>query len=198
MILSAAAALLGDQARVFTDVYKQYAFRDDQPLSEYLEFILHEPVAWFEGLPGTMKSKASIARPKTAVCKLMKCAEVIAVLGADVCEHVHSLLWSTFKAEAERIAAKRSGHDIADTGTVTPSIEHYLTQDVQDEPLLEVNEIHMDASDAASFHSVKGKRTMSVEEKYKVVDNALRLMVRNDLSGSGACINALLDALRDA
>jgi hypothetical protein len=198
MILSAAAALLGDQARVFTDVYKQYAFRDEQPVSEYLEFVLHEPVAWFEGLPGTMKSKASIARPKTAVCKLVKCAEVIAALGAEVCEQVHSVLWATFKAEAERIAAKRSGHEIAETGTVTPSIEHYLTQDVQDEPLLEVNEIHMDASDAASFHSVKGKRTMSVEDKYKVVDNALRLMVRNDLSGSGACINALLDALRDA
>jgi hypothetical protein len=39
---------------------------------------------------------------------------------------------------------------------------------------------------------------MSYEHKYKVVDNALRLMVRNDLGGSGACINALLDALRDA
>ena len=202
MILSAAAALLGDQARVFTDVYKQYAFRDDQPVSEYLEFILHEPVAWFEGLPGTMKSKASIARPKTAVCKLVKCAEVIAALGAEVCEHVHSVLWATFKAESERIAAKRSGHEPAlSTGSETPGIEHYLTQDLQEtheEPLLEVNELHMDASDAASFHSVKGKRTMSYEHKYKVVDNALRLMVRNDLGGSGACINALLDALRDA
>jgi hypothetical protein len=198
MILSAAAALLGDQARVFTDVYKQYAFRDDQTLSEYLEFILHEPVAWFEGLPGTMKSKASIARPKTAVCKLVKCAEVIAALGAEVCEHVHSVLWATFKAESERIAAKRSGHE---TGVETPGIEHYLAQDaqeIQEEPLLEVNELHIDASDAASFHSVKGKRTMSYEHKYKVVDNALRLMVRNDLGGSGACINALLDALRDA
>jgi hypothetical protein len=198
MILSAAAALLGDQARVFTDVYKQYAFRDDQLLSEYLEFILHEPVAWFEGLPGTMKSKASIARPKTAVCKLVKCAEVIAALGAEVCEHVHSVLWATFKAEAERIAAKRSGHE---TGVETPGIEHYLAQDaqeIQEEPLLEVNELHIDASDAASFHSVKGKRAMSYEHKYKVVDNALRLMVRNDLGGSGACINALLDALRDA
>jgi hypothetical protein len=201
MILSAAAALLGDQARVFTDVYKQYAFRDDQTLSEYLEFILHEPVAWFEGLPGTMKSKASIARPKTAVCKLVKCAEVIAALGAEVCEHVHSVLWATFKAESERIAAKRSGHEIAETGAETPGIEHYLAQDLQEtheEPLLEVNELHIDASDAASFHSVKGKRTMSYEHKYKVVDNALRLMVRNDLGGSGACINALLDALRDA
>ena len=199
MILSAAAALLGDQARVFTDVYKQYAFRDDQPVSEYLEFILHEPVAWFEGLPGTMKSKASIARPKTAVCKLMKCAEVIAVLGAEVCEKVHSVLWATFKAEAERIAAKRSGHElVSDKGAETPSIEHYLTQETHEEPLLEVNEIHMDVSDAASFHSVKGKRAMSYEHKYKVLDNALRLMVRNDLSGSGACINALLDVIRDA
>lgn len=208
MILSEAAALLGDQARVFTDVYKQYAFREDQTLTEYLEFILHEPVAWFEGLPGTMKSKASIARPKTAVCKLVKCAEVIAVLGAEVCEQVHSVLWGTFKAEAERIAAKRSGqkeqkgqkeyqdNDNADTCTESPSIAQLLSH--EDEPLLEVNELILDGGDAASFHSVKGRRGMSYEEKYKVVDNALRLMVRNDLSGSGACINALLDALRNA
>ena len=193
MNLSTAATLLNEQSRVFTDVYKQYAFRDNQLLSEYIEFILHEPVAWFEGLPGTMKSKVSIARPKTAVCKLMKCAEVISELGADVCEHVHSVLWATFKAEAERISAKRSGHE--ETGTITPSIEHLFAQE---EPLLEVNEVQLDVSDAASFHSVKGKRAMSYEQKYKMVDNALRLMVRNDLGGSGACINALLDAIRDA
>jgi len=191
MNLSTATALLGDQSRVFTDVYKQYAFRDDQSLSDYLGFILHEPVAWFEGLPGTMKSKASIARPKTAICKLVKSAEVIAVLGAEVCDQVHSVLWATFKAEAERIAKKRSGADHQDD---TPSIEQLLHDE---EPMLEVNELMMDATEVASVHSVKRSRAgMSYEQKYKVVDNALRLMTRNE--ESGACITALLDAIRDA
>jgi len=196
MNLSTAAGLLGDQSRVFTDVYKQYAFRDDQSLNEYLGFILHEPVAWFEGLPGTMKSKASIARPKTAICKLVKCTEVIAELGAETCDQVHAVLWSTFKAEADRIATKRNGTQVRQ-GDETPISEQLLAHG--DEPLLEVNELVMDVTDAASFHSVRGKRAaMSFEHKYKVIDNALRMMIRNDIGGNGACIAALLDAIRDA
>jgi len=79
--LSTAAAFLGDQARIFIDVYKLYGFRDDQTLSEYVEFFLHEPVAWFEGLPGNLKSKAAFARPKTAFSKLIKHADVLEALG---------------------------------------------------------------------------------------------------------------------
>ena len=107
--LSTAAAFLGDQARIFIDVYKLYGFRDDQTLSEYVEFFLHEPVAWFEGLPGNLKSKAAFARPKTAFSKLIKHADVLAALGEDVCDNVHEVLWGTYKKEAERIVAKRGG-----------------------------------------------------------------------------------------
>jgi hypothetical protein len=117
-------------------------------------------------------------------------------LGAETCEQVHAVLWSTFKTEADRIATKRNGTQVRQ-GDETPVSEQLLAHG--DEPLLEVNELVMDVTDAASFHSVRGKRAaMSFEHKYKVIDNALRMMIRNDLSGSGACIAALLDAIRDA
>jgi len=59
--LDSAAQLLDDQAKIFSYVYNLCGFRGEQSLSEYVEFFLHEPVAWFEGLPGTLKSKASFA-----------------------------------------------------------------------------------------------------------------------------------------
>lgn len=200
--LSTVAALLGDQSRSFSDVYKLYGFGDEQAFSEYVEFFLHEPVAWFEGLPSSLKSKASFAKPKTAFSKALKHGDVIAALGAEECEAAVAVLWATYKKESDRIVAARGGEKI-------------------EAVLAETNEVH-DASVAAAPAAAAGKpqrlsrkqkatvpvvpavapvakneSTLSYETKYRLVDKALRAFL---LSAGGPQSDAtlvFLDALRD-
>jgi len=131
--LGSVSALLDDQARSFSDVYKLYGFREDQAFSEYVDFFLHEPVAWFEGLPASLKSKASFTKPKTAFSKALKHGDVIAALGADECQHAVNVLWDTYKKEADRIVASRSG-----TGAGVE--EAAAAAAIAAEPILEVTE----------------------------------------------------------
>jgi len=208
--LGTTAALLADQARAFSDVYKLYGFKDDQPLSDYVDFFLHEPVAWFEGLPVSLKSKASFAKPKTALSKALKHDDIIAALGTEACEHAVTVLWNTYKKEADRIVAARSGTSVSQ------------------EPTLQVNEVH-DVADIADIADIaesdesrpppkggqsrkKAKTTvpveptvpvvatpsqMSYETKYRVVDRALRAML-SDVTSQNEAMLVFLDALREA
>ena len=195
--LSTVAALLGDQSRSFSDVYKLYGFGDEQAFSEYVEFFLHEPVAWFEGLPSSLKSKASFAKPKTAFSKALKHGDVTAALGAEECEAAVAVLWATYKKESDRIVAARGGENI--------------------DAILETNEVH-DASVAAAPAAAAGKpqrlsrkqkatvpvapvakneSALSYEAKYRLVDKALRAFL---LSAGGPQSDAtlvFLDALRE-
>lgn len=197
--LSTVAALLGDQSRSFSDVYKLYGFGDEQAFSEYVEFFLHEPVAWFEGLPSSLKSKASFAKPKTAFSKALKHGDVTAALGSEECEAAVAVLWATYKKESDRIVAARGGEKI--------------------DAILETNEVH-DASVAATTASAKPQRlsrkqkatvpvapavapvaknesALSYEAKYRLVDKALRAFL---LSAGGPQSDAtlvFLDALRE-
>ena len=199
--LSTVAALLGDQSRSFSDVYKLYGFGDEQAFSEYVEFFLHEPVAWFEGLPSSLKSKASFAKPKTAFSKALKHGDVIAALGAEECEAAVAVLWATYKKESDRIVAARGGEKI--------------------DAILETNEVH-DATAVPAAAAAAGKpqrlsrkqkatvpvapavapvakneSTLSYEAKYRLVDKALRAFL---LSAGGPQSDAtlvFLDALRE-
>lgn len=201
MNLGAAALLLGDQSRIFTEVYKLYGFREDQTLSEYAEFFLHEPVAWFEGLPGSLKSKASFAKPKTAFSKLMKQVEVIAALGDEFCGQVHDVLWDTYKKEAERIVASRGD----------PQLE------IHEPPLQEINDVEeahtaqepkarrsrkqkvaVEEATAAVPNTVDfGTLPMSYETKYRIVDRAFRAIL-SDVSATNEALLVFLDALKEA
>jgi hypothetical protein len=207
--LGSVAALLDEQARSFSDVYKLYGFREDQSFSEYVDFFLHEPVAWFEGLPASLKSKASFTKPKTAFSKALKHGDVIAALGAETCENAVRVLWDTYKKEADRIVASRNG-----TGAV---VEEGAAAAIAAEPILEVTEEEpgkrrsrkqkAKAADAtttgatgaavAAVAAVPNPSTMSYETKYRVIDRAFRALLSDGFPASEATL-VFLDALHEA
>jgi len=198
--LSSVAALLGDQSRSFSDVYKLYGFGDDQAFSEYVEFFLHEPVAWFEGLPSSLKSKASFAKPKTAFSKALKHSDVIAAMGGDACEAAVAVLWATYKKESDRIVASRGGEKI--------------------DAILETNEVH-DATVVPTAAAAKPQRlsrkqkaaaatvaatepaaskkesALSYEAKYRIVEASLRAFLLCAGGPQSEATLVFLDALRD-
>jgi len=204
--LSTVTALLGDQSRSFSDVYKLYGFGDEQAFSEYVEFFLHEPVAWFEGLPSSLKSKASFAKPKTAFSKALKHGDVIAALGAEECESAVAVLWATYKKESDRIVAARGGeksnailetnevHDattatvVAATATVAPAKPQRLSR--------KQKATVVPATAATAAATEPKESTLSYEAKYRLVDKALRACLSLGGPSSEATL-VFLDALRD-
>jgi len=201
--LGKAAELLGDQARIFSDVYKLYGFGDTQPLSAYADFFLHEPVAWFEGLPGSLKSKASFAKPKTAFSKLVKHPDVIAALGDEPCAHLHAVLWDTYKHEADRIVTQRSSSDERKTDIVA---EVVAEETAVAEPKPEKPE---KPEAVATRRSRKQKvvvqntvdqgttaQQTTYETKYRVIDRAFRAMA-SDGSAVSEALMVFLDALKE-
>jgi hypothetical protein len=202
LALGSAAELLGDQSRIFTEVYKLYGFEENQALSEYVDFFLHEPVAWFEGLPGSLKSKASFAKPKTAFSKLIKQPEVISSLGEESCSHIHEVLWDTYKKEAGRIVAARSGDSL-----VHVDEPHEAIEAIEAINAIEAIEA-IETKEPAARRSRKQKatvvntmdtgiQTMTYETKYRVVDRALRAML-SDVTASNEAMLVFLDALKEA
>jgi hypothetical protein len=211
--LGSVAALLDDQARSFSDVYKLYGFREDQAFSEYVDFFLHEPVAWFEGLPASLKSKASFTKPKTAFSKALKHGDVIAALGAEACENAVHVLWDTYKKEADRIVASRNGTGAGEEDAAAAAIAA--------EPILEVTEEEpakrrsrkqkakaADATGTAATNAtaatavpaaatVPNPSTMSYETKYRVIDRAFRALLSDGFPASEATL-VFLDALQEA
>jgi hypothetical protein len=219
--LDSAAQLLDDQAKIFSDVYKLYGFRGEQSLSEYVEFFLHEPVAWFEGLPGTLKSKASFAKPKTAFSKLMKKADVIAALGEDVCHQTHEVLWDTYKKEADRIVAARSRgdelvlevHEILEEEPAPPATTNEATtattantattikatkarRSRKQEPVVHNTVATVAATVAAAVAANAVASSMTYESKYRVIDRAFRAFLNDGTPGSEGML-VFLDALKD-
>lgn len=186
LTLGSAAELLGEQSRIFTDVYKMYGFNDTQNLSEYTDFFLHEPVAWFEGLPSSLKSKASYAKPKTAFSKLMKQAEVIAVLGEEVCTHIHEVLWNTYKTEADRIVASRSEEPVLE-----------VHRDEEQKPRRSRRQKAVVPEENVVETVAKNPGAMTYETKYHVIDRAFRAML-GDISATNEAMLVFLNALKEA
>jgi hypothetical protein len=199
--LSTVAALLGDQSRSFSDVYKLYGFGDEQAFSEYVEFFLHEPVAWFEGLPSSLKSKASFAKPKTAFSKALKHGDVIATIGAEECEAAVAILWATYKKESDRIVAARGGEKMDATevnevhdASVAPAAP--AASAVPAAKPQRLSRKQQKATAAVATEPVTSKKE-NYEAKYRLVDKALRAFL---LSAGGPQSDAtlvFLDALRD-
>ncbi len=220
--LGSVAALLDDQARSFSDVYKLYGFREDQAFSEYVDFFLHEPVAWFEGLPASLKSKASFTKPKTAFSKALKHGDVIAALGAEACENAVHVLWDTYKKEADRIVASRNGTGAGEEDAAAAAA--IAAAAIAAEPILEVTEEEpakrrsrkqkAKAADATApaataataatnatavpaAATVANPSTMSYETKYRVIDRAFRALLSDGFPASEATL-VFLDALQEA
>lgn len=107
MKLSDAAALLGANERYFTVVYEAFKFKDDTTLRDYIDFILHEPVEWIRGFPLKLKTRASFAKPKASLIKLLKTGPVLEALSTDYCSNAHAVVWEAFKKHADDILDAR-------------------------------------------------------------------------------------------
>lgn len=163
MNLGTASALLGQQSRDFSEVYKLYDFKDDASLVSYLDFIVHEPVAWLEGFPSRFITKAAFNKPKAAVIKLLKQPEVLEALGQEYVVKIHDIVWSSFKKHADQIVSKRSGG--GGTGAEDAS------------PQLEVESVSDTISVASSVKSVKKNKW---EHKYRILASAYRALANGD------------------
>lgn len=97
-----------DNHRYFSEVYKLYGFTDDKLLTEYLDFIAHEPVHWLRGFPAKLVTKLAFSKPKTAIIKLLKKQQVIQALGADYVTRIYETVWNTYKKEADGIVEERA------------------------------------------------------------------------------------------
>jgi len=113
MNLAAAAELLGEHSRYFSEVYKNFSFKDEQGLKDYLDFIVHEPVEWLKGFPAKLKTANTFARPKTIMVKLLKLSSVRTALGEEYVDGVYDVVWNTYKKHAEAILLNRNKSHVA-------------------------------------------------------------------------------------
>jgi len=162
------------QGRYFTEPYKLFGFSEDTQLKDYLDFVIHEPVEWFKGLPGKLITRGSFAKPKTALINLLKTDEVKTVLDEEYIKKVHDIVWKTFKAHSDAIVEKRiaSKHNTESTNVV----EHVDSEDIP-ENVIEDAEVE-------SVHSVRLTRTINTsqpvsdwEHRYRVLEAAYRELV---------------------
>jgi hypothetical protein len=206
MNLGEATVLLGSQGREFSEVYKLYAFRDDQPLREYLDFIVHEPVEWLKGFPARWTTRASFSKPKTALIKLLKHADVLHAHGADYIRSVYECVWGTFKRHADSILEDRHKRN-GGGGAATPASTNILQQ--MEGAFEEIPANELVEEDAASIHSVKiargggcGKSDSAAwERKYKILERAFHELLSQHTvccPGMTASSLILLDALSTA
>jgi hypothetical protein len=165
------------QGRYFTEPYKLFGFTEETQLKDYLDFIIHEPVEWFKGLPGKLITRGSFAKPKTALINLLKEDEVNAVLDAEYIKKVHDIVWKTFKSHSDAIVEKRIALKNAAGSEATTVVN---TVDAEDIP---ENVIEM--ADVESVHSVRLTRHVDDvsapvsdwERRYRVLEAAYRELI---------------------
>lgn len=201
MNLSVATALAGSQARYVSEVYKVFQYKDDQTLRDYLDFVIHEPVEWLKGFPAKLNTKGAFSRPKTALLKLLKHADVQAELGPEYTKRVHDIVWAAFKKNADALVAKRGEGTTGTAVTAGKGVQAVVSR--EEDSVQEENEIQFDAvadaEDTKSVHSVRLPRASpSVETRYAVLEAAyLDLLTDFDSINPGltASVRRLLSAL---
>jgi hypothetical protein len=109
-----------DHHRNFAMVFKHYNFTEDKDLKDYLDFIDHETLEWIKGFPSAMITKEQLAKPKTALIKLLKLQEVRTALGEEYVAKVHRKVWDTFKQNVDSIVQERVHTQQTPTETFTP------------------------------------------------------------------------------
>ena len=169
MNLTEATALLGDiHGRVFAEVYKHYNYKDDAPLQDYLDFVVHEPREWMRGFPASWKSATMFGKPRAAFHKLLKDARVTGALGDAYTTSMHDAIWRAFKEHADSVLAERGGKPSPKKTAVhappppSPALLPAAAIPVN-ELLLEGEEMEeaiplLDDCDAASVHSMRKPR----------------------------------------
>ena len=208
MNLSHATELLDAQGRFFSEPYKLYGFTDETTLKDYLDFVIHEPIEWFRGLPAKLVTRGSFAKPKAALIKLLKHAEVVAEMEAVYLEKVYDTVWNTFKTHADAIIEKRmaSQKNRSVAESVAPSVAEQFGGGEQEN-------VFISEDDVESVHSVKlmavgvddaaaaATAVPSVnvwERRYRVLEAAYRDLLISQSGfhpGLAASATRLLDAL---
>jgi hypothetical protein len=165
MKLSDATLLLGEQSRYFSEAYKQFSFKDDQELKDYLDFIMHEPVEWLKGLPGKLKTKNTLSRPKTALVKLLKLPSVKQDLTEVYVDQVYSTIWQAFKKNIDKILETRNK-------THSANIVEQLAEPLQEEDVV---------AEELSTDNVEGacRKCVEWEQKYNVCNTAMHAMLQD-------------------
>jgi hypothetical protein len=161
MNLKDAVALLeSTHSRIFAELYKHFNYKDDALLSDYLDFVVHEPREWMRGFPASWKSASMFGKPRAAFHKLLKDERVVTALGAEYVCRIHDTIWHAFKEHTDSLLEERGGKKATNTPTPhsTPALpalpalpvnETVLDDDVASLPLLD---------DVESVHSVKKPR----------------------------------------
>jgi len=202
MNLSHATELLDAQGRFFSEPYKLYGFTDETTLKDYLDFVIHEPIEWFRGLPAKLVTRGSFAKPKAALIKLLKHAEVVAEMDAAYLEKVYNTVWTTFKTHADTIIEKRMAGQKNRAEADAPSVAEQFGGG-------EPNNVFVSEDDIESVHSVKlsaveDSADASVpavnvwERRYRVLEAAYRDLLISQSGfhpGLAASATRLLDAL---
>jgi len=120
MLLKNAGALLGSNERYFTVVYEAFKYKGEDLLRTYIDFIVREPVEWIRGFPLKLRTHASFAKPKAAIIKLLKSANVLEALGAEYCSNAHDVVWDMFKKHGEDILKARQATGGAEANELIP------------------------------------------------------------------------------
>lgn len=79
---------VSDHHRFFIDTYRVHDFKEETPLKQYIDYIIHEPLLWLQSFPAKLKSKPAFSKPKTAILKLLRDTRVMEVLGEIGRAHV--------------------------------------------------------------------------------------------------------------
>ena len=198
MNLSHATELLENHGRYFSEPYKLFNFTDEAFLKDYLDFVVHEPLEWFRGLPGKLVTRGSFAKPKAALIKLLKHSEVVAELEAAYIQKVHDAVWNTFKNHADANVEKRIAAHKAGGGSAGDSVAPSVLEQIAEEG--GVHNTFVGGDDVESVHSVKLERVVmgDWERRYRVLEAAYRELLASQFithPGLAASATRLLDAL---
>jgi hypothetical protein len=116
-----------DNARYFKETYEHFGKQGDDDLHTYLEFVCENCVEWLERLPDKLTSQESLAKPKSAIIKLLDQQTVVDELGTEFCNTAKSTLVTTWKSHKDAIVADRTAQEESFTQSVsTGSLDEEL------------------------------------------------------------------------
>jgi hypothetical protein len=85
-----------DNARWFSDTYKEAGFGDADKVADYVEHILHDAHAWVDSFPMKVNALSTFKKPKTALTALLTCDAVAELLGAPQVTQVREAVEAVF------------------------------------------------------------------------------------------------------
>ena len=190
MLLKDAGSLLGANERYFTVVYEAFKYKGEDLLRTYIDFIVREPVEWIRGFPLKLKTRASFAKPKAALIKLLKTSAVLEALGAEYCSNAHDVVWDTFKKHGDDILNGR----IAVGGAAEPEENELVAEEVHHTtPVRETVDGIEEVTDISGA-GISPKIVSPWERKYRILQSVVISMLHDyrDNSGLVMGVHALL------